>query len=61
MRVRAVGSSKEETGIVREYSIGRQHRLSCTGQFFKIPAESRTCCRCSRKQLAHARSSRECN
>jgi len=50
--MRALGSSKVETGTVRECSRASQYRLSCTGQFSKFPAELRTCCRCSRKKLA---------
>ena len=34
--MRALGSSKEETGTVRECSRAGQYRLSCTGQFFEI-------------------------
>ena len=59
--MRALGSSKEETGTVRECSRAGQYRLSCTGQFSKFPAELRTCCRCSRKKLARRGNSRWCN
>ena len=59
MRARAVGSSKEGRGTLRECSRAGQYRLSCTGQFFKIPAKLRTCCRCSRKKLARTSRARQ--